>query len=396
MRVVCLWVPHFYIQVECLKAPALVGRPVVVGGRPEERGMVIDCSPEALSRGVYPSMPLSQGYHLCPQASFILFEKERYLELWEEMLFVLGAFTLRIESDECGLAYLDITNNPKIYKSEVSLAAGIAREMVAFFGITAKTGIGNSRFLARQAAFHAKNNSLVIEMGGEKQFLSPLSVNTLSVEEKVKERLNLLGLKTLGKIASLSREALVSQFSLIGNLLFELAHGMEDRRQISVKRNTVYFEREIASDTPLDDTGPLKVSLTQAVEELVAELKQAQWSCRKLKLMLDLDNGAIIEKIAVFKHPTRDAKEMLLRIGNILDRVALASPIRGVRLRVSEVSVAEVQQESLFRRRSDFLEKLEGIKDYLDALYGYTPLFRIEEDDKNSRLPERRFVFREV
>jgi DNA polymerase IV len=396
MRIVCLWVPHFYIQVECLRTPALVGRPVVVGGRPEERGVVVDCSPEAISSGVSPSMSLNQAYHLCPQASFILFEKERYLELWEEILFVLGAFTLRIESDECGLACLDITNTPKFHGSETLLAHSIGREMVGSFGIKARVGVGNSRFVAGQAAFHGRNDTLVIEPGREKQFLSPLSVHTLPVAEEVRERLILLGLKTLGKLSFLSKEALVSQFGLSGNLLWELAHGIEDRRQISVKRNAVYFEKEMINETSLEGAIPLSGNLEGLTEELAAELKQARWLCRKLKLILDLDNGGVVEKTAVFKHPTGDAKEMLRRIDSLLEHVALESPICGVRLRVSEVSVVQVEQESLFRRRPDFLKKLEGVRDYLDALYGYAPLFRIEEDDGNSRLPERRYMFREV
>lgn len=396
MRIVCLWVPHFYIQVEGLKTPSLIGKPVVIGGRPEERGSVIDCSPEAASHGIYPSMPLSQAYHLCPQASFILFEKERYLELWEEMLFVLGAFSLRMESDECGLAHLDMTNNPKIYKNEGALAASIGREMSHSFGVAVRVGVGNSRFTAGQAAFHAKDGSLVIEQGRQRHFLSSLSVNTLPVRDEVKERLNLLGLKTLGKLSSFSLEALVSQFGLSGNLLHELSCGMEDRQPISIRRNVVYFEKEMVSETPIEGAMLLSGHLGGLLDELAAELGQARWLCRKLTVTLDLDNGAVAEKTAVFKHPTRDAKEMATRVRNLLASLALESPICGARLRVCQVSAAEVEQEGLFRRQPDFLKKLEGIRDYLDALYGYTPLFKIEEDDKDSRLPERRFVFREV
>jgi DNA polymerase IV len=396
MRIVCLWVPHFYIQVEGLKTPLLRGKPVVIGGRPEERGPVIDCSPEAVSYGVCPSMPLSQAYHLCPQASFILFEKERYLELWEEILFVLGAFSLRTESDECGLAYLDVTNNPRIYKGEGALADSIGREVSRSFGIVTRVGIGNSRFVARQAAFHAKDGILVVEQSREGRFLSFLSVNTLPVGDDVKERLNLLGLKTLGRLSSLSREALVSQFGLSGTLLHELSCGAEDRQPFSVRRNVVYFEKEMVSETPIEGAILLSGHMEGLLDGLAGELKQARWLCRKLTVTLYLDNGAIAEKTAVFKHPTRDAKEMLARVKSLIASVALESPICGARLRVCQVSAAEVEQESLFRRRPDFLKKLEGIRDYLDAMYGYTPLFKIEENDKDSRLPERRFVFREV
>ena len=357
---------------------------------------MVDCSPEAVSWGVYPAMPLRQAHHLCPQASFILFEKERYLGLWEEILFALGAFSLRMESDGCGLAYLDTTKSPKTYKREGALAADIGQEMSCSFGIAAKVGIGNSRFLAGQAAFHAKEGSLVVEEGGERRFLSPLSVNTLPVGDEVKERLNLLGLKTLGRLSPLSREALVSQFGLSGNLLYELSRGIEDRQPLSIRRNVVYFEKEMASETPIEGAILFSGQMEGLLDELAAELKQARWLCRKLKVVLDLDNGATAHKTVLFKDPTGDAKEMLMRVKNLLASLALESPIRGARLRICQVSAAEVEQESLFKRRPDFLKKLEGIRDYLDALYGYTPLFKVEEGDKDSRLPERRFVFREI
>jgi hypothetical protein len=171
---------------------------------------------------------------------------------------------------------------------------------------------------------------------------------------------------------------------------------VEDRQPIPIRRHVIYFEKEMVSETPIEGRTLLSGHMEGLLDELAAELKQARWLCRKLTVTLDLDNGAIAEKTAVFKHPTRDVKEMLTRVKNLLASLALESPICGARLRVCQVSAAQVEQESLFRRRPDFLKKLEGIRDYLNALYGYTPLFKVEENDKDSRLPERRFVFREV
>ncbi len=165
MRIACLYFPHFYVQVEGLGCAFPEGRPVVTCEGPDCGGHVVDCSEEAAQAGVLPGMSVRDASYRCPDA-FFLPDSGRCEAVWADILFALGAFSLRIEPENCGLAYLDITKALRVYGSEKAAAAAICRDMLAFARLKARAGVGNSRFIAKQAALCAWD-SLVIEPGGE-------------------------------------------------------------------------------------------------------------------------------------------------------------------------------------------------------------------------------------
>jgi hypothetical protein len=96
------------------------------------------------------------------------------------------------------------------------------------------------------------------------------------------------------------------------------------------------------------------------------------------------------------KKPAAEAQPILIRLFDFLEYLTLESPVVSFRISIPDPAPLEGDQEDLFRKRSVFAERLEGIKAYLDACYGYTPLVRIEEREEESRLPERRYRFIDV
>ncbi len=394
MRIACVHLPHFYTQVERLNNPEIEGSPVIIGGTPNERSSVADCSEEAAAQGIHPGMPVREAYYLCPDALFLPFDG-RYERIWADILFALGAFALRVESERPGLAYLDITKASQIYKGERTMAAAIIREMLASSGLKAHIGVGNSRFIAKEAAFCAWD-TLVIEPGGEKAFLALLSIESLPLEEKEKSHLRLLGLSTLKKLAALSRKALISQFGLKAGTLWETINGVDEKRPITRRHDTISLEREFTGETPLEASRELRPIMGTMVAELSVELNRMHMVCRKMEVMLSLQDGRLLERILVMKKPTAEVRSILVRLFDFLEYLTLESPIVSFRLSVPDPAPLEGDQEDLFRKRSVFAERLEGIKAYLDARYGYTPLMRIEEREEASRLPERKFRFTDV
>jgi len=98
MRIACVYIPHFHVQIEFLRSPELKKRPAVIGGTPDERAAVIDCSDAAAGKGVCTGMPLRDAYHLCPEAAFLTFDKDLAEEaLGKRYYYLLGAITLRME-----------------------------------------------------------------------------------------------------------------------------------------------------------------------------------------------------------------------------------------------------------------------------------------------------------
>lgn len=108
MRVACVAIPHFLVEVERLHEPALRGRPVVVGGAPEERKEVLDCSPEAMARGVRPGMPLREALSRCAEAAFVEAHPERYQATMQAMVDALLQFSPLVEPVAPGVIYVGV------------------------------------------------------------------------------------------------------------------------------------------------------------------------------------------------------------------------------------------------------------------------------------------------
>ncbi len=394
MRIACVSFPHLYMQIEKLGRSELDGCPAIIGGRPEERGCVADCSEEAASQGVFAGMSLRQAYQLCPEAVFLPFS-DRYARLWEEILFALGAFALRIESTAPGLAYLDITEAVKRYGNERAMAHAIIREMRGSLRVEAKAGVGNSRFLASQAALSAWD-ALVIKSGEEKEFLALLSVETLPLSNEEKERLRLLGLGRLKKIAALSRKALLSQFGPTGNVLFDIVNGADEKRRIAKRQGALCFEREFGGEAPLETLGELQAVVESMVGGLSDELRRMRLACRKAALALFFRDGSSLEKTLVMKKPTAEARLIAGRLCSFLEHIEAASPVTSFRLSIPEPVAARGDQEDLFRKRSASTERLQAVRAYFEARDGQCPVMRIEENEEKVRLPERRFRFTNV
>jgi nucleotidyltransferase/DNA polymerase involved in DNA repair len=396
MRIVCVYIPHFYVQVERLKDPALSRRPVIVGGMPEERASVRDCSDEATARGVSPSMSLKDACHLCPDGVFIPFEEKEYEDTREEVLSALACFSLRIESPEPAITYLDVTRVLKLCPTEELLAREIVETLSGAFRLKAKVGAGNSRFVALEAASSALDDLWVIAPGKEKVFLSSLSVERLSLPEDIKERLRLLGLHTLDKVVRLSQKALISQFGSMGASIWKFANGVEDIERIPLRRIITSLEREMVCETPLDTLEQLRMSLDRAMEALTCELTSMGKLCRKVRLVLFLHDGEMAEKCWVMHTPTGSKEEVLRRAFNGLEDLSLKSPVTGFVVSALALSPRESIQETLFKARLRRIKGFNSFKGYLKAKYGEIPVARIEEGDVNARLPEKRFIFVEV
>jgi DNA polymerase IV len=393
MRAASVYIPHFYVELARLKDPELTGIPLIIGGRPEENGCVVDCSEEPAKQGVFPSMPLKDAYRLCTDALFVPFKKREYAHAWEEVLSALAGISLRIKSREPGTAFLDITRLPGIYKSEGQLASVAVQLVFDRFHLRAKVGVGNSRFISFEAALSASQDVLNIGPGKEKEFLSLLSVERLPIPGEVRERLHLLGLHTLGQVSSFPLSALTSQFGATGKVMWELAAGIEEQVRIPCAFPVTDIDQEMVCDTAVYSKEQLMTALAELLEKLCRELEDEGMACRTIKLVFDLQNKTFFERQFVFKSPTACKEEMLRRVMSGLEQIELPSPVQIISIRASGLVSYGGKQEKLFRVRSGFPKGLNDISGFLKTKYGSMPVVRVVEKDTNTLLPDERFIF---
>lgn len=393
MRVACLYIPHFYCQVEYRKDPSLRKKPVVIIGMPEERGFIMDCSEELTQRGVVPSMALKDAYHLCYDAAPVLARRKEYDALWEDILSSIAGITLRIEPKEPGTVFLDITRLPGMFRSEEQIARALTGMVSEKFGLDVRMGIGNSRFLSGEAASSATGAVRVIPPGMERDFLSSVRIGRLAIPDDIRERLDLLGLDSLGQIGAFTFSALTSQFGTVGKELWEIANGVGDRDRISCAFTVTDIDREMVCDGPVHSRQEIKAALLELLDGLCLELEELGKACRTIKLILDLENRTFFEKEFFMHGPTAHKDDMLLRIMAGLEGTELASPVRIMSVRAGALVNYAGKQEKLFRNRNRIERSMKEIRGFLKTKYGSMPLARAVRNDGGTLLPDDRFIF---
>ncbi len=394
MRAACVHIPHFYVQLVRLKDPVLAERPLIIGEGTEEKGRVVDCSEEVAGLGIFPSMPLKDAYRLCTNALFVPLNQKDCGYAWEEILCALAGISLRIESGEPGTAFLDITRLPRLYKSEEQLVSAAVQLILDQFHFVAKAGVGNSRFIACEAALSAPpHDMLIIRSGKEKSFLSPLSVEKLPIPIGVRERIHLLGLHTLGQIGAFPLSAFTSQFGAIGKAMWRIAAGLEEQVRIPCAFPVSDIDQEMVCDAAVYSREQIKAVLAELLEKLCQELEEEGMACRTIKLVFDLQNKTFFDRQFVFKSATANKEEMLRRIMNSLEQVDLPSPVRIISICASGLVPYGGRQEKLFRTGTDFLKGRSDISGFLRTKYGSMPVVRVVENDVSTLLPDERFIF---
>src|ERR1035441_5390789 len=187
----------FFVSVEELFDPSLKGKPVVVGGRPNERGVVSAASYAARKFGVHSAMPLRTASKLCPQAIFVDGHPDRYRDYSHKIYDVLRSFSPLVEMASIDEAYLDMTGTGRLYGPPLRAAHLLHQRMKAETGLNCSIGIAASRLVAKIGSDQAKPNGVLWVIPGEEPaFLAPLDVRKVPGVGKVTEKqLNALGIR---------------------------------------------------------------------------------------------------------------------------------------------------------------------------------------------------------
>lgn len=393
MCIACVYIEHFAVTVEIRDNPDLLKKPVVIGGLPHEREPVIDCSSEAACLGVRQGMSLRQAHELCPEAVFLLPRDERYESVFMEVLAVLGNFSPVVERDSLGMAYMDASGLQGLFGSLDDVARKIASEVLSQTGLCAKIGIAGSKFISTLAATLAENGmAAIISKGKEAEFLEPLPVRLLPVSEETKRRLELLGLHTLGQIASLPLEAVEAQFGEEGVLMHQLAQGF-DPRPLRPESVGLILETEGFEDELLETVDTLIASIGILLDPLIGELNRRNQVCGRLGLWFYFDGRKTWKEGLSLKNPTSSKKDIMGFLRHRLKTVRFPQGIEGIRLTLSELSGEHGTQDLLLPiAKTGNHGKLRRLFRHLRARFGGSPLKKVITLDAASRIPERRAV----
>jgi len=377
----------FFVAVEQARDPSLRGKPVIVGGDPDGRGVVATASYEARVFGVYSGMPLRTARRLCPHAIFLRGDFHEYERVSQRFHRILRDYSPLVEPGGLDEAYLDLTGCEPVIEArcgvspaslpgeELGRAAGeeIRRRVRDELSLTASVGIAGGRSVAKIASDAAKPDGLLlVPAGTEAAFLAPRPVRHLpGLGPKAQAELARMGVRTLGQLAALPASTLRALFGTWGPVLGERARGIDPTPVGHDREGVKSVSREGTYARDIDDVAVLRASLRGYAESVGAELRRLGRRARCVTLKLRYGDFTTITRSRTLKRPTHADGELYLTAAALLD-AALTRDRRVVRLIGLGASslVDDAVQLDLFDRR-ERLEALLGSLDRLRAKYGY-------------------------
>jgi DNA polymerase IV len=273
--------------------PSLRGKPLAVGGRPDQRGVVATCNYEARHYGVRSAMPMSQALQRCPDLIVIRPAMEKYRAASKQILAIYRDYTELVEPLSLDEAYLDVTGAPQFNGSATLIAQEIRARIAETVGITASAGIAPNKFLAKIASdWNKPNGQFVIRPQDIDAFVAELPVDKLfGVGKVTAAKLNRLGAYTCADLRAWSPVKLQQHFGKFGGNLYNLCRGI-DKRQVSPdqERKSVSVEETYVTDLP--DLEACRRELTPLLELLTARVKRAEAErfTRKLFVKIRFDD----------------------------------------------------------------------------------------------------------
>jgi DNA polymerase-4 len=323
----------FFAAIEQQANPDLQGKPVIVCGDPDGRGVVATASYEARMFGVRSAMPVREAKRLCPQAVLVRGRHSLYGQVSNRLLEVYRKYTPTVEPFSIDEAFLDVAGCERLHGDAHEIAQKIKTEVRESFGLSCSVGIAPCKLLAKMASDMNKPDGLTIirseDIAG---VVWPLPVRKLyGVGEKTSQALESLGIRTVGALAKIPVELLTEKFGETGRLLRNIASGIDNSRV-----NPAIWEmpKSIGHETTLtEDSGDEAFILTCILslsQQVGRRLRQQELVARTVTLKLRYSDFTTLTRANTFSFFTcldediyRTAKGLFLCHWNQLRKIRL-------------------------------------------------------------------------
>src|SRR5213082_2206209 len=363
----------FFVSVELLDRPELRGKPVVVGGRPDQRGVVSAASYEARKYGIHSAMPLRTAGRLCPHAVFLDGHHEKYGEWSDRVARILAYFSPVVEMVSIDEAYLDLTGTERLHGPPLAAADKLLRTITRTTGLPCSGGLASTRLVAKVASDQAKPRGLLWVMpGSEARFLAPLPVRKIPGIGEVTERaLRAMGIERVEQLGAIAHEKLEKVFGQWGEALYRKARGGDSYEfVIDAEPKSISHNHTFGEDT--DNVNEMATMLSHLSQKACKRLREAGLAARTLTLTIRYAGFETHTRAKTLARPTQlDSdiytvlQELFRKHGDTKRKVRLL----GVSL--SSFTHGNAQLDLLEKERREKLEKLTKAADRLRDRFGF-------------------------
>jgi DNA polymerase IV len=384
----------FYASVEQRDHPEYRGKPVIVGGGPNERGVVSAASYEARKFGVHSAMPLRQAGNLCPHGIFVPGGFAAYEAASDAVMALFAERTPLVEPISLDEAFLDITGTAHLFGGPEACGRDLKRAVREQVGLVISVGLASNKLCAKVASDLRKPDGfVVVPRGGEAAFLAPLPLKRLwGVGPKTQQVLEDLGMRTIGDLANADLALLEAKLGEHGSTIAARANGIDDDREVVADPGdpkSIGHAHTFDRDTL--DRAQIESTLLRLSEGVGTRLRKHELRGRTITLQLRVAPFETRTRQRTLTEPTSDdltiyeTARALLREALAADREAgRVSPVRLVGVTASGLVGGE--QLDLFTGAR--VSRLNAALDAVRAKFGDAALDRASARDAGGR---RRF-----
>jgi DNA polymerase-4 len=342
-RIIHVDMDAFYASVEQRDDPWLRGRPVIVGGSPEGRGVVCAASYEARAFGVRSAMPTARAVWMCPDAVFVPPDFAKYQAVSHQLRDILHDYTDQVEPISLDEAYLDVTQPRRDLGSATAIARELRARIAAELHLTASAGVGPSKLVAKIASDMNKPDGLtVVPPARVKAFLYPLPIERLwGVGPATAERLHHLGLRRIGDIAQRPPEELAERLGSLGVWLVRMAQG-DDPREVHAQRERRSCGSEHTFAADVLDLGALVAALQAQSARVSRSLERGELLGRTVSVKVRYADFETVSRAETLPSATADAEQIGAVAARLLGRTeAGRRPVRLVGVSMSSLEARD-------------------------------------------------------
>jgi len=353
-RILHIDMDAFYASVEQRDQPALRGRPVAVGGSPEERGVVAAASYEARRHGVRSALPMSRAVRLCPELVIVRPDFAKYRAVSRQVMTLLRSVTPLVEPLSLDEAYLDVTENAWAEPFGVAVAKRLKSAIRQETGLTASAGVAPNKFLAKIASGWRKPDGLtVIAPEKVESFLQQLPVDALwGVGPVTARRLRERGIERLVDVRSADPEVLRAAVGSMAEWLQRLASG-DDDRPVQPNRASKSSSSECTYAQDLTDLDRIRQEVAEMARQNAHWLGKQNLLARTVTIKVRYADFTTITRSHT-QPATSDSEEIARRAVALLDKTEAGK--RPVRLLGAGVHNLETQAAESEKPNSDLFQ----------------------------------------
>lgn len=363
----------FFASVEQLDNPQLRGKPVIVGGAPNERGVVSTCSYEARRYGVHSAMSLTEAYRRCPQGIFVHGRGHRYSEISKAVFRIMAAYSPLFEPVSIDEAFLDVTQSFKLFGPGPAIASAIQTRVQDELHLSCSLGVAPNKFLAKLASDLKKPRGLVIITADNAlATLAPLPIERMwGVGPKTAEQLKRYGYATIGDIQRTDASVLERRLGIHGRELWYLAQGQDDR-PVANSDDVKSVGHEHTFDIDTADLEEVKSTLLALAVKVGRRLRRKGFKGRVVHLKLRYEDFSTYSRQRAISLPTDLDLDIYHTAVELLQAHFDGRPVRLVGVSVHQLSAVgeSIEQLDLLAPPPERQRKLAKVLDSIKEKHG--------------------------